>query len=109
MLRLLVVAQAQSHRRCCLSLSLGGLVAVRRGVLVVERGLQRALAWRLAGALGQCRCLRCLIATEYLVVRRAQLCAEVRMRRAEMLGRLLVAACRSLDSMRGRHRRRDCA
>ena len=100
-------ALAQSHRRCYLSRSLVGLVAVRLAVLVVERGLGHGLVLRLVEVLDQHRCVHYSIATEILVVMKGQLGAEVRVRKAEVLGRSLVAACRSLGPRHGQPRHRD--
>ena len=66
----------------------------RREALGVEQGLLRALVSRLSVELVQRRCLRCLIATEIQAVVMGQCCAEVRLRRAEVLGQLLFGACR---------------
>jgi len=87
MLPQLVAARAQSHRRCCRSRCLGGWAAARREAPVVELAQLRELASRLVEVQGRRRYRHYWIVTSHLVVVKAQLCAEVRMRKVEVLGR----------------------
>ena len=87
MLPQLVVARAQSHRHCCRSRCLGGWAAARREALVVEQARLRAPVLRMVQAQDRHRCRHYWIVMSRLVVVKAQLCAEVRMRKVEVLGR----------------------
>jgi hypothetical protein len=101
--------QAQSHRRCCRYPNRPGvgLAGVGRAAQAVELGQQRAQAVRLAEVQAPRRSLRCLTATRDLAAATAPRCAGVRLRRAEVLGRLLCVACRpNLGLGRALHRRR---